>query len=98
MQKNKVITRICPECHDKNIKDDLIHQEQYCQKCGLILQAPTIYGINTPSYAIKIQTFIQLINTPVLIKESILTPERLEQLKLRELEVKYPPVSEESKL
>lgn len=98
MQKNKVITRICPECYNKNIKEDFIRNELYCQNCGLVIQAPAICGINMPGYAIKIQTFIQLINTPVLLGEVILTPEQLEKIQLRELSVRYPPVSEESKL
>lgn len=98
MEKTKVITRICPECHKDHIKHDIIHQEQYCHNCGLLLQAPYTHGITTPGYAMQIKTYVQLINTPVLINTKIVTPERLEQLQLRELGLKYPPVSEESKL
>ena len=97
MQKKKVITRICPECYEENIKDDLIHQEQYCYNCGLILQAPYNPEIVTSGYAIQITTYVQLINTPVLVNRKILTPEQLEQLQLRKLANKYPPVTEESK-
>lgn len=98
MEKTRQINRICSECHKSQIKQDYIHEEQYCQNCGLVLQAPKVQGIITPGYALHIQVYTTLINTPVLVSETIITPEQLEKQELMEYEILYPPVSEESKL
>ena len=94
----KTITKICPECHSNITIYDNIHKEEYCKKCGLILQSPPMYDIITPGYSLHIQVYTFLLNIPVLIDEYILTPIQQEQSSLNELALLYPPVSEESKL
>ena len=39
-KKKKLIGYGCPECKSLNIKDDFVHMETYCHKCGLVLIAP----------------------------------------------------------
>lgn len=90
----KTITKICPECHNKHIIHDKKHQEEYCTHCGLIITSPPVYDIITPGYSLKIQTYTFLLNTPVLIKETIITPEQQEQTMLRKLAMLYPPSHE----
>lgn len=98
IKKTKKIQKICPECHHNDIRTDLIHQEQYCHNCGLILQAPYTCGIETPEYSLHIQVYTTLITTPILIEEKILTSEQYNKKEYARLAYLYPPVPEEDKL
>ena len=48
--KPKKIIKLCPECGEKKFKYDSIHQETYCENCGLIINAPPEFGIIFPGY------------------------------------------------
>ena len=49
---NEEYSLCCPECHNTSFKEDTIHCETYCSKCGLVLAAPVTYGFVFPGFMI----------------------------------------------
>lgn len=42
------IVYACPECKSTKLKEDKIHGETYCARCGLVLIAPPVHGLVFP--------------------------------------------------
>lgn len=47
------IKKYCPECNSTIFREDIIHAEVYCLKCGLVLVAPPKTGLVFPGFTYK---------------------------------------------
>lgn len=44
------VTKVCPECRGNIFTYDDTHAELCCDQCGLVLLAPSVYGLDFPGF------------------------------------------------
>lgn len=44
--------KVCPECNGNIFEEDKTHNETCCRNCGLVLSAPSVYGLFFPGFKI----------------------------------------------